>query len=67
MADAIGQHRQLGVHARAAGQHQAAARSRLLPGSGLALLASFVERAGERDRETMRAFRDAVRRSRLES
>jgi len=51
----------LQVYALGGGQYEAVARSRLLPGVDLELLARFIERAEELDSETMRAFRDAVR------
>ena len=51
----------LQVYALRGGQYEAAARSWLLPGVDLALLAEFIERAEQVDSETMRAFREAVR------
>lgn len=57
----IWQHGELRAFVLEAGEYRAAARSRLLPGVELALLASFAERTERIDSDTMREFQGALR------
>ena len=57
----IWQHGELRAFVLEAGEYRAAARSRLLPGVQLALLASFAERTERIDSDTMREFQGALR------